>query len=106
MANFAKVVNGEVVICNAYGGRIKSFSPSSGGKAVFVDTNPSNGKMLVTTESGSVIICNENGGWIKGFDGNGKKIVLARWLGDDIFTQNADGSCVLRNSSGGWIRPL
>lgn len=106
MANFAKVSNGEVVICNQFGGRISSFRPQSGGAAVFVDVHPSNGKMLVTTDSGKVIICNDNGGWISSFDGNGKKIVLARWQGDDIFTQNSDGSCVLRYNNGGWKHPL
>lgn len=103
---FAKVVNGEVVICNQYGGRISSFRPQSGGAAVFVDVHPGNGKMLVTTDSGKVIICNNTGGWISSFDGNGRKIVLARWQGDDIFSQNADGSCVLRSSNGGWKHPL
>lgn len=106
MANIVKVQNGEVVVCNQSGGRLWSFRPSSGGKAVFVDVHPVNGKMLVTTESGKVIICNENGCWITSFEGGRSKIVLARWQGDEIFSQNADGSCVLRYSSGGWKHPL
>lgn len=106
MANIAKVVGGEVVVCNQYGGRLFSFRPSVGGVATFVDVHPSNGKMLVTIDSGRVLICNSNGGCITSFDGNGKRIILARWQGNDIFTQNSDGSCVLRNSNGGWIRPI
>lgn len=106
MAYIAKVVNGEVAVCNPYGGVIRQFKPQSGGAAIFVDVNPSNGQMLVTTESGNVIVCTEYGGSIRSFSGDGKKIVLARWQGNEIFTQNADGSCVLRNAYGGWIRPL
>ena len=46
MAIIPKIENGNVVIMNEYGGKLRSFSPNQGGKAVFVDYNHSNGKVL------------------------------------------------------------
>lgn len=71
MAIIPKIENGNVVIANEYGGKLRSFSPNQGGKAVYVDYNHSNGKILVTTEKGIVIVCNENGGHLNSFSGNG-----------------------------------
>ncbi|SHF25883.1 hypothetical protein SAMN05444349_11484 [Bacteroides faecichinchillae] len=105
MAKFAKVENGNVVVINEYGGRIRTFSPNSGGKAVFADYNPSNGKILVTTERGVVIVCDDNGGQLKSFSGNGN-IRTARWSGKDVFVENNNGSCELRFENGGWIRSM
>ena len=86
MAIIPKIENGNVVIVNEYGGKLRSFSPNQGGKAVFVDYDRSNGKILVTTERGIVIVCNENGGHLNSFSGNGN-IAMARWQGNDIFIQ-------------------
>lgn len=105
MAKFAKVENGSVVILNEYGGKMRTFRPNSGGDAVFADYNPSNGKILVTTERGVVIVCDDNGAHINSFSGNGN-ITLARWNGNDVFIQNRNGSCELRSQNGGWIRSL
>ncbi|MDE6191763.1 MAG: hypothetical protein K2G47_09125 [Muribaculum sp.] len=105
MAIIPKIENGNVVIMNEYGGKLRSFSPNQGGKAVFVDYNHSNGKILVTTEKGIVIVCNENGGHLNSFSGNGN-IAMARWQGNDVFIQNRNGSSELRSQNGGWIRGL
>lgn len=107
MARIAKVVNGDVVVCNEYGGRIFSFHPSAGGNAVFVDYNPSIDEFVITTERGDVWRYNSSGGQIGPVSNfSGKKIVMARWQGDDIFVQYSDSSCDLYGKFGGCIRHL
>ena len=105
MAIIAKVEKGNVVILNEYGGKLRTFHPNSGGDAVFVDYNSSNGKILVTTERGTVLLCEESGAHLSVWYGNGS-ITMARWSGDDVFVQNRNGSCELRTKTGGWIKSL
>lgn len=101
MANFAKLDGRRVKIVNSLGGEVRSWEPYSG--AVFVDTNPSNGHVAVTTGNGSVIVYNENGGQIVSFS-HGNNITSARYNGNDLVVTHSNGNTELRTETGGWIR--
>lgn len=108
MSVFAKVVDGKVAICTEIGTTSYTIYPCEG-QAIFVDLHPKDGRVLITTDTGMVLIYGSNGGGCSvrfrsyTYD---KKIVLARWQGNDIFTQNSDGSCILRSGIGTEIRRL
>ena len=108
MVQYAKVVDGKVAICNEHGATSYTIYPCEG-RAIFVDLNPIDGRVLITTDTGKVLIYGSNGGGCSVRFQSGstnKTIVLARWQGNDIFTQNSDGSCILRSAIGTEIRRL
>ncbi|MCH5231442.1 MAG: hypothetical protein J1F43_06565 [Muribaculaceae bacterium] len=105
MARIAIVENGKIVIRNEFGGWITSFTPQGSKKAIFVDTNPSDGRMLVTMDDGSVSVYNQHNGLLNSMS-NCKNVVLARWMGNDVFVQHSDGTKELRRPDGGWIKSM
>lgn len=103
MANIYKVQNGAVYTLNKYGGQERApFYPAQGGKAIFVDYNPSENSLVVTTEKGIIAQYNTSGGQISSFSAD--NAVMARWQGNDILVQFKNGSCILYNKYGGKLK--